>query len=231
MDDAGLADARAFVEAHTWFHTIDLGDGLITPGAKTALAAGAESDAVFSPLCLSGKSVLDIGAWNGYYTLEAARRGAAPILSIDSPTWLSPSYKGKETFDFVMERCGVPAQSLVVDVQTMEPEEIGEWDVVLFLGVFYHLMDPITALERVSRVTKEVLVVETLLDFQNVLRPVMTFYGTGGAQTFRPGTPTRRWAPNRPLVEALLRTFGFARVDFEPHPTHPRRGIFHAYKS
>jgi len=61
-------------------------------------------------------------------------------------------------------------------VREITVEAIGRWDIVLFLGVFYHLLDPIDALRRLAEVTNEVLVLETHLDLQDVNRPAMVFY-------------------------------------------------------
>jgi tRNA (mo5U34)-methyltransferase len=104
---------------------------------------------------------------------------------------------------------------------------VGRFDVVLFLGVFYHLVDPVRALQNLAAVTNEVAVVETHLDLRAMDRPAMVFY---------PGTelnddPTNWWGPNRQCVEALLKVVGFERVVYQPHPlVGDARGVFHAYK-
>src|SRR5271170_3549182 len=90
----------------TWFHSIDLGDGLVTSGRKSLSLLKTESDIVFQPVDLSGRSVLDIGAWNGGQTVAAIRRGAAKVMAIDQNTWLRPDLRGKESFDFVMAALG-----------------------------------------------------------------------------------------------------------------------------
>ncbi len=99
---------------------------------------------------------------------------------------------------------------------------------VLFLGVFYHLFDPIAALRCLSDITDEVLVLETHLELQDVTKPAMAFYPGSELN----GDPTNWWAPNRAAVEALLKSVGFPKVLFTPHPAGPEvRGIFHAFKS
>jgi tRNA (mo5U34)-methyltransferase len=216
------------VSHYPWFHSIDLGQGVVTPGGKTPEILDPESAAVFGRIEVAGRSVLDIGAWNGYYTVEAKRRGATEVLALDEFTWLDPNYRGKESFDFVMSHLGMRVQTRVLDVHRISVEEVGRWDVTLFLGVFYHLIDPIVVLQRLAEITREVLVVETALDGHDIERPAMFFY---------PGTeladdPTNWWAPNRACMEALLRTVGFTRVSYMPNPApgHDKRGIFHAYK-
>jgi tRNA (mo5U34)-methyltransferase len=215
------------VKSYYWHHSINLG-GLVTPGAKSRYLLSCESDIVFSSLDLCNKSVIDVGAWNGYFTAEASRRGASRLCAIDHFCWTHPALRGKETFDLVMSRLGIGAESRIIDVREITVEAIGRWDIVLFLGVFYHLLDPIDALRRLAEVTNEVLVLETHLDLQDVNRPAMVFYPTRELS----GDETNWWGPNRTCVEGLLSAVGFREVRFTQHPSAgPSRGFFHAFKS
>jgi tRNA (mo5U34)-methyltransferase len=216
--------ARA--QAFYWFHSIDLGNGVVTPGSKSVELLRAEADAIFGPLDLRGKSVLDIGAWNGNFSFEAKRRQAARVLATDHHCW-TQEVKGRDTFHLAKEALKLDIDELDIDVPELTPDRVGEFDVVLFLGVFYHLVDPIQALRNVAALTREVAVVESHLDLADVPRPAMVFY---------PGSElnndsTNWWGPNRQCLEALLRLVGFARIAYQPHPTvGSARGIFHAYK-
>jgi tRNA (mo5U34)-methyltransferase len=215
-----LVEVKQFVDSHSWFHTIDLGNGIITPGAKSAAVLGPESRAIFDPLDLRGRSVLDVGAWNGFYTVESIRRGTNSVCAVDSPTWLRADLRGKETFDFVMERLGLNVRTHVIDVQEISKAEIGSYDVVLFLGVFYHLLNPIAALNGLSEIANEVLVVETYLDLRDCPRPAMVFYP--GRELANDAT--NWWGPNRPCVESLLQTLGFKHICFAVNPA-PGPGV------
>jgi tRNA (mo5U34)-methyltransferase len=62
----------------------------VTPGAKSPAIHEQETRAIFSPLKLAGKTVLDIGAWNGFNSLEAKRRGAARVVAADHYVWHRP---------------------------------------------------------------------------------------------------------------------------------------------
>jgi tRNA (mo5U34)-methyltransferase len=216
------------VNSYPWFHSINLGDGIVTPGHKTRIEISREADAIFAPISVRSRSVIDIGAWNGGFTLEAKRRGAARILAIDEYAWDNPELRGKETFDLVMTRLGVDVETRLIDIQNASPKAIGRWQVVLFLGVFYHLFDPIAALKCLADITDEVLVLETHLELQDVVKPAMAFYPGGELS----GDATNWWAPNRAAVEALLKIVGFPKVLYTPHPTSGEvRGVFHAFKS
>ena len=76
------------VEAIYWFHSIDLGNGMVTPGAKSVETQQLQLEALNLP-DLSGKRVLDIGAWDGFFSFEAERRGAAHVttLTTTSGAW------------------------------------------------------------------------------------------------------------------------------------------------
>ena len=216
------------IKSYYWFHSINLGDGIITPGLKTRYEISREAEAIFAPLSLRSRSVADIGAWNGCFTVEAKRRGANRMLAIDDYAWAHPELRGKETFDLVMSRLGIEVETKHLDIQRASVAAIGHWQVVLFLGVFYHLFDPIAALRCLSDITDEVLVLETHLELQDLTKPAMAFYPGSELN----GDPTNWWAPNRAAVEALLKSVGFPKVLFTPHPAGPDvRGIFHAFKS
>jgi len=69
-----------------WWHSIDLGHGVTTPGRKSTEQLRAELAALDLP-SLSGKTVLDVGAWDGYFAFEAERRGAARVVALDHFVW------------------------------------------------------------------------------------------------------------------------------------------------
>jgi tRNA (mo5U34)-methyltransferase len=107
----------------------------------------------------------------------------------------------------------------------LSPERVGTFDVVLFVGVLYHLRHPLLALERVASVSADLLVFDSHTAMAEERRPVMLFY---------PGTelnddPTNWWGPNPPVVEAMLRDVGFRQID-RKHPELIPQGrlILHA---
>lgn len=229
MDDEAL---RAAVGRYVWFHAMELRPGLVTPGPKRAEILAAEGQGVFGPLDLAGRSVIDVGAWNGFFSFEAKRRGAARVLATDSFTWRHPEYRGRETLELARGVLG-----LDVETREIDPTEIdaglGSFDVVLFLGVFYHLVDPIQVLARLRTITAGVLAIETHQDALEIDRPAMIFYP--GAELDH--DPTNWWGPNPAAMHGLLRQAGFARVFYQDHPfcraggewAFRRRGIYHAF--
>jgi tRNA (mo5U34)-methyltransferase len=221
-----MAVRQGDVDGYFWWHTIDLGNGIVTPGRKSKAVMETEADLYFRGVDLAGRSVLDVGTWNGGYAVEAKRRGAGRVLATDSFCWRDPHYKGRETFDLVVGATGLDIPAKEIDATEISVESVGRFDVVLFLGVFYHLFDPINTTKRLADLTEEVLILETHMDAQDDPRPLMVMYpGTELA-----GDPTNWWGPNRACVEAILLSVGFARVAFQPG-TNGARGVFHAWKS
>jgi tRNA (mo5U34)-methyltransferase len=221
----GLADK---VKSHYWFHSINLGQGIVTPGIKTRAEIAQEAKAIFDLVSVEGRSVVDIGAWNGGFTVEAKRRGAGRLLAVDDYAWTHSDLRGKETFDLVMSRLGIDVETKQMDVVEVSAENIGCWQVTLFLGVFYHLVDPIAALRRLAEITEEVLILETHLELRDLSTPAMAFFPERELN----GDPTNWWAPNAPAIEAMLKVFGFGKVLTTSNPvSHGIRGIFHAFKT
>ena len=161
------------------------------------------------PEDLSGQTVLDVGAWDGSYSFEAERRGARRVLATDSFTWQRKSWGSKDGFELARRALDSRVEDLEIDVLDLSPERPGVFDVVLFLGVLYHMKHPMLALERVAAVTGRLLVVETVIDLLYVPRPALAFY---------PGPELNQdesnwFGPTPSAVEAMLRSVGFRRIE------------------
>jgi len=223
-----LDDVRATVSSIRWFHTIDLGDGIVTEGAKPADALLAEANAFLDPVDFTGLTVADIGAWNGYFSVDCRKRGAAQVTAVDDYTWSHPTFRGREAIELVDRRLNAGLRFIQVDIPGTSRESIGEHDAVLLLGVFYHLFDAQTDLLRIARCAREALILETHQDAIDEARPAMVFYP---GRTLN-NDETNWWGPNPALIGSLLREAGFARVHYRPHPSAGHgRGIFHAFRT
>ncbi len=213
------------IKQYFWFHSIPLRPGITTYGAKTEEILTAEEQAIMAGIDFQGRTVLDVGAWNGFYSFSAKRRGAARVLATDSFTWTHPKFRGREAFELARDELGLDIEAMLIDPTQITPE-LGSFDVVLFLGVFYHLFDPIDVLQRVRSVTGQLLMIETHQDLADRTQPGMVFY---------PGAilnndPTNWWGPNPALMLHLLRLLGFARILYRhyPHirPAPLSRGVY-----
>jgi tRNA (mo5U34)-methyltransferase len=190
-----------------WYHRIDLGNGVVTPGTDNTSRKLAR---LRFPADLRGKSVLDIGAWDGFFSFEAERRGADRVLATDSFVWTGRTWGSKRGFDLARRALGSRVDERVVDVLDLHPADVGQFDVVLFLGVLYHMRHPLLALERLASVTRGMAILETVVDLLSVRQPAIAFYA--GDELASDAT---NWcAPNPAGLAAMLRAVGFRRVEF-----------------
>jgi tRNA (mo5U34)-methyltransferase len=198
-------ELRRQADAVRWYHTIDLGHGVVTKGVDDTPARLAR---VGMPHSLAGSTVLDIGAWDGFFSFEAERRGALRVLATDWFAWHGPTWSTKRGFELARTARSSRVEDLDIDIMDLSPERVGTFDVVLCLGVLYHLKHPLLALERVAAVTKHLLILETAVDMVGISRPAAAFY---------PGRelnndPTNWWGPNPAAVGGMLQTVGFSDV-------------------
>lgn len=199
-------ELRAQVAGIQWWHSIDLGHGIVTPG-RTNLPD--KVDYIDLPKDLTGLSVLDVGAWDGLFAFEAERRGARRVLAVDSFCWNGPGWGTKAGFELARRALGSRVEDREIEVVDLSPESVGVFDLVLFLGVLYHLTDPLRALQSIFSVTGSHLILETHVDLPYCPHPAMRFYPNGQLS----GDPTSFWGPNPAAVEAMLRWVGFRRVE------------------
>jgi tRNA (mo5U34)-methyltransferase len=224
LTDFPTEELKKVVNSHFWWHSIDLGT-MITPGRKPLKVMHAEYDAVFGSIDLTGKSVLDVGAWNGGFSVEAARRGAGRVMGLDHATWNHAELKGRETFNLVSKITGLNLEACDYDLDTpaISMGFLPKFDVVLFLGVFYHLRDPLAATREVAKLAREALIVETHIEFLSDPRPAMILYPGGELNDDH----SNWWGPNTACIVELLRMSGFKDIKVCAG-SDAKRQIFHA---
>ena len=223
-----------------WHHSIDLGDGVVTPGSKTPHHIWDELRRLRLP-DMAGKSVLDVGAWDGYYTLHAEHHGASRVVALDHYAWSIDFPKaaayvarqlagrqpirafhtvpelwdpiglpGKRGFDLASRLRNSRAEVVVDDFMTMDVQRLGTFDVVLFLGVIYHLEEPLRALRRLRQVTRGVAVIES--------EAVVLRGGDGPLWRFVDAAqmhddPTIWWVPTAEGLRAMCFAAGFSTAE------------------
>jgi tRNA (mo5U34)-methyltransferase len=140
-----------------------------------------------------------------FFSFEAERRGASRVLAIDLPMWKNGAKVG---FELARKVLGSKVEDKEIDVMDISPENIGAFDYVLFLGVLYHLRHPLLALEKVSSVTRDQLILETHVELIGGKRPVIAFYP--GDEVNNDAT---NWCgPNRSAIKSMLQDVGFRKV-------------------
>lgn len=200
-----------------WRHRIELPCEVTTPGwadTSTLLAN------LNLPLDLTGKTVLDVGCSDGLFSFECERRGAKRVLAIDnwSATGL-PSDNGFKTAHALIES---RVEYLRADLFDITPEEHGRFDLILFLGVLYHLRHPLLGLERIAQLCNEQLIVETLISPPSN-GPYMQFSEWDEYNQDH----TNWWVPSLDCVVAMLRSCGFS--DAKPVWTNGDRAVIHSF--
>ena len=158
-------------------------------------------------------------AWDGFFSFEAECRGASRVVAADYYSWHGGGWGTKAGFELAREARASRVEDIDIDVMDLSPERIGTFDVVLFLGVLYHLRHPLAALERVASVTRGLLILETVVDMVGLARPALAFYPERELNN----DPTNWYGPNAPAVHAMLRSVGFARVRTV---TSPRSALY-----
>ena len=213
------------INAITWCHPLTLGGIETRPQWHVRRRFQRRLKFLQIPQDLTGKTVLDIGAWDGFYSFEAERRGARRVLATDSYVWR----KQKAGFQLARRVLESKVEDQDIDVLDLSPERVGTFDVVLFLGVLYHMRHPLLAMERVASVAKDHLILETHVDMLEEPRPAMAFYPEGELN----GDTSNWCGPNPLMVLAMLKTVGFSRAEIYAGPfkmATSTRMLFHAWK-
>jgi tRNA (mo5U34)-methyltransferase len=237
------AELQAQADAFGWYHTIDLGNGVVTKGISVQeTSPGVIPD-------VAGKSVLDIGAWDGKFSFAAEKAGATRVVALDHYAWgvdfvargayweecirngtlpdqsrdetdfWRPDLPGRRGFDFAKVALDSKVEPIVGDFQKVDLDELGQFDVVLYLGVLYHMKEPLTCLERLRAVTKEVAVIETeAVHLQGFDNEVLLQFHAGSSLR----TDFGNWyVPTIEALHNLCRAAGFSTVRTVVGPPPP----------
>lgn len=189
--------------AKGWYHSIELPDGTVTDGLITLERLKTRLAQMPVPEDLRGKRVLDVGAWDGWFSFEMERRGA-DVVAVDCVEI--------ENFLYAHEARKSKVEYRILDVMELSPRELGYFDIVLFLGVVYHLKHPLLGLEKVCALTRDLAIVESHINDDPGAEPGyprMEFY-----EHDELGAQLDNWfGPSVDCLLALCRTAGFARVE------------------
>lgn len=167
-------EAQAKLKQYSFYHFIDLGGGLVTPGKPEHRASQQPVLAALRGLDVKGKRVLDIGCRDGLYAIEAERMGAAEVVAFDND--LSPG-----AAEFVLPYLKSKVKMSERNLFDVRPDEYGTFDVVVFAGVLYHLRYPMWGMKIVRDLCKPgaLVVLETAV-FYGLAKHAMLYCPTGG---------------------------------------------------
>ena len=216
--------AQRISELGEWFHNLDLHGVRTAPhhflGDFPNIKWRQVADAI--PADLTGATVLDVGCNGGFYSIQMKRRGASRVVGIDVD-------------DRYLNQARFAAQTLNMDIELQKCsvyniEQIpGQFDYVLFMGVFYHLRYPLFALDKLIKKVRGKLIFQTMVRGSNTVREWQDDYAFWNTQIFEERDfpamyfiersyshdPTNWWIPNCGAVEGMLRS---SRLKIDAHP-------------
>lgn len=213
-----------------WFHNLDLAGIFTAPNHFLGNYPRCkwEGFAHALPTDLSGRTVLDIGCNAGFYAIEMKRRGAERVVAIDSDSrYLAQARLATEVLDVKIEL----RQLSIYEIKRLEEK----FDLVLFMGVLYHLRHPLLALDLIhEHAARDLLVFQSMQRGSEDVSNFESDYPFAETAIFAQpdfpamyfieksysGDPTNWWIPNRACTEAMLRSAGFEII------THPEMEVF-----
>jgi tRNA (mo5U34)-methyltransferase len=239
---ANAAEAQALVDSVEWYHSIDVGYGIVTPGHYDHRPFLPHYRL---PERLDGKTALDIGAAAGFFSFELEQRGAA-VTATDLPEWFDhdfgPNYQPDHSedtgqqylhrpFDIARALRGSKARRKLINIYDIAPETVGTYDFVFCGSVLCHLTDPLKALWNIAGVTREKAIISTIVARNLPNRSVAEMVGYHRGDGW--------WFPTPACLELMCVTAGFMGVEWvsefdltyrdgSPGPYH---GVVHAYKT
>jgi tRNA (mo5U34)-methyltransferase len=244
----GFSPDSYFRDVH-WHQRWEIFRGIFVPGQNRVDYL---CEAAQLPADLSGKRVLDVGAWNGCFSFECERRGAQEVIALSLE---NPAQTG---FDRMKRLLGSKVHYVNGSVYTISPGELGTFDVILFFGVLYHLRYPLLAMDRLRSVSRGEVFIEThVIDEHPWLRgwpevpEQVTPQGAALQRTpiwrqyaefeLNPGDQSNWFGPNVVAVLEAFQTAGFEiaqtqswtnRAAFRAKvSTIPARLLQHSYES
>jgi tRNA (mo5U34)-methyltransferase len=189
------------VQSRFRYHSIDLPDGSVLPGLQTVEHLRWRLGLFDLPTDLRGKRVLDIGAWDGWFSFECERRGAE-VVAVDCVAL--------DTFIEAKSLIGSRVEYLTLDVNELSARRLGRFDIVLFFGVLYHLRHPLLGLERVVELATDIALIESFVitPETRAIPAVMEYY-----ERAELGGQIDNWCgPSPECLLSFCRSAGFAQA-------------------
>src|SRR5579863_294117 len=187
-----------------WYHSIELPDGSVIEGHQSIEQLRRRLRQFPIPDDLHGKRVLDIGAWDGWFSFECERRGAQ-VVAVDCVAL--------NTFLEARDLLNSRVEYLTLDVGELSAAKLGRFDIVLFFGVLYHLRHPLLGLEKVVELCTDLALIESFVipSEHRTIPAVMEFY-----ERTELGGQIDNWCVPAPEgLLAMCRCAGFAMAELK----------------
>jgi tRNA (mo5U34)-methyltransferase len=251
-DDVTASQQRAngiLEQCPEWYHSIELAPGIVTPG-RAPIDVWERTLRNLQLPDLRGKSVLDIGAYDGFFSFAAERLGASRVVALDEHVWATdmaayikewkearalgkavPAPRdsrhwqpqvlpGKRPFDAAREILNSNVEAVVGNFMTMDLSSLGRFDVILFLGILYHMEEPLPAMRRVASLLNPggFLGIETeAVEIPGAPdAPFFEFFPTNELNN----DSANWWAPNAQALAGLTIAVGLQKFQLCTGPRH-----------
>jgi tRNA (mo5U34)-methyltransferase len=209
------SEKRKLVESYKqWFHQIDFGDGIISKEGQCQPSCVQAWD--FPEGYFKNKTVLDVGACDGYYSFYAERHGAASVTALDGGNWTHPEDSmllSKKGFDIAKKILESNVDPIIMDIMEATPSNLGKFDVILFAGVLYHLECPLRSIKILDDLLNDEgsLFIETHFSHAVEDVPILQFHPKKSLNN----DGSNFWSPNKKCLENLIEEVGDLTIDRE----------------
>ena len=186
-----------------WWHRIPIGD-VTTPGHNE------ESQSTLDAMNLgdlTGKTVLDIGCWDGFYSFACEKKNAKRVVASDRFVWDSPEFTDAG-FNFAHKHLNSKVEKLHASVEELPEKNLGKFDIVLMLGVLYHAKSPIQYIEIAKELSKGIVIFETAVDLMDIPVPVARYYVHDELNH----DPTNFWGFNELAMLGMMHDAGYKNI-------------------
>ncbi len=225
LDTAALSseEIRTRMAEFEWYHRIDLGHGIVTPGLYDLTPLLGHYGI---PASLAGRRVLDVGPAHGFFAFEFERRGAE-VVTAELPSWSEhdahPDVKAaaeavrndvaayeryhQGALGFAIRARRSRVERRFCNVYDLSPERVGTFDIVFCASVLLHLTDPIRALYGIRRVCRDHAIICTGIDVDPAVaeQPRAIFVGRPNGHAF--------WLPTFSCLEQMALAAGFVHIE------------------
>lgn len=214
-----------------YWQVIELPDGTVTPGKADHRAHPAYLN-IDDPDLLKGKRVLDVAANDGFWSFWAEQQGAAEVLATDverleeydwgyagPPPGTQLDKSSDSVFHYLHDLLDSKVKRRALSVYDHDPDDIGEFDLVLCYGLIYHLRHPLRALDALRRVCRGACIIETHALLCSEDAPLMAFYEDNVCE----GSQTNWCGPTTACMAHWMKSAGFSQVYIMKHISGDRQ--------
>lgn len=202
-----------------WWHSIDFGDDVVSNGSKSIFTHNQEIAYWFPADFFQNKRVLDVGAWDGFYSFYAEKMGAKEVVAVDKFVWEMYPQKLRDGKDFVSKKgfdiahkvLNSKVKSFVLTIEEMHRDILGTFDSIIFAGILYHMKNPYNTLEIMHSLLNSDgrIMIETHMTNTHTDIPLMEFHPKKSLNN----DETNYWSPNGACVAAMLKEIGDYEIE------------------